>query len=167
MTQEHHKNSPNRRAKRDTLMRVKSDRAYDDLNKRKQLFVDAYLKTADRLESLYAAGYKPTPRNARAQANKLYYELAPIIREEMDRRIGTGAVLALQVIRELMESATSETVKLAAAKDYLTRAGLDKPIKTELEVSDLRDKQDAELQSELAELLTKVISDPGPGKTGT
>lgn len=142
--------------------RMTSKQTYDDLIDKHQKFVDAYLETADRVEAYLAAGYSPSKKTLRNAATNLYHKLAPIIKDEMDKRIGTGAVMALRVIRELMEHASSETVRLQAAKDYLTRAGFDKPVQTELTVNDSRDKTNAELQAEIQELLAKVTSDPGP-----
>ena len=131
-------------------------KTYDDLIPKKQAFVDAYLKTGDRDVSYVTAGYKPSPRSLKANARKLYIELQPIIQIEMEKRIGSGAVLALSVIFNLMQSAESESVKLAAAKDYLQRAGYDKPIEQKVIFEDLRSLAESEVDTEIAELMAKA-----------
>lgn len=132
---------------------------YEDLIPKKQAFVDAYLDSGDRDDAYLKAGYKPGKRSHRVNARALFLELQYVIKEEIDKRIGRGAVMALKIIREIMEDEKQTgTVRLQAAKDYLSRAGYDKPAESNLNINDMRDIKDDELQQEVDALLAKVVN---------
>lgn len=136
---------------------------YDDLNAKQRKYVREFIKTADRNASYKAAGYAP----ARANALRLHRRVSDIIESEVQKKIQTGAIIALNVVQGLMENATSEAVKLAAAKDYLTRAGKDTPVESEVRVLDSRKETDKELEDELGSLLDKATVTTLPETKGT
>lgn len=130
---------------------------YEDLAPRKQKFVDMYLKHGDRNEAYRLAGYSIQGRGWRANARKMYLELTGIIQERIDLKIGQGAILAMEIVSQLMQDDTvSPAVRLNAAKDYLQRAGYDKPAETNVNVNDARALKDEELDAEI-ETLLKIV----------
>jgi hypothetical protein len=135
---------------------------YETLNAKKQAYVDAYLKHGDKYAAYLDAGYKPSKRSYRSNAYQMYRELQGVIYAEIDKRIGSGAITALSAIKELMQTAESEIVRLSAAKDYLQRAGYDKLVETKLTVEDFRGVQDKDIKEEIEALLGKAVNEPGP-----
>ena len=136
---------------------------YDELKNSKQLFVDKYLELGDRNEAYLAAGYSVEGRGWKANARKMFLELESIIKERIDLRIGEGSILALGVIREIMEDKNvSPAVRLNAAKDYLQRAGYDKPIETTLNINSLDKASDEEIDAEIQTLLKIVPASEAP-----
>ena len=116
-------------------------------------FLDLYLDGMPPKIAWVEAGYAES--TAPKAMNKVR-ENWRLIDTMIDDRIGQHAPLALSVVVDLMQHAKSETVKLNAAKDILSRAGKDKPIElrhTSQAPEDLTEDQlDAEIIS-LAERL--------------
>ena len=130
---------------------------YEDLAPKRQKFVDSYLVTGDRNDAYREAGYSIEGRGWRANARKMYLELTSIIQDRIDLKISQGAIIAMRIVSEIMQDPTvSSAVRLNAAKDYLQRAGYDKPQETNISVSDTREIKDEDLQAEIETLLRIV-----------
>lgn len=131
---------------------------YEELTPRKQRYIDLYLKSGDKYKSYTDAGYNPSARTLRANAYKLYRELEPVIRAQIDKKIGKGAIMALNIVEELMlDPKQPGSVRYQCAKDYLNRAGYDQPTETKLTIDDLRGVEDQDLKSEIEELIGKAV----------
>ena len=130
---------------------------YEDLAPKKQLFVDSYIKLGDRKEAFEKAGYSVEGRGWTANARALFLSLEKIITERVDMKIGDGAVVAFNVVREIMvDKDVSPAVRLNAAKDYLNRAGYDVPIETRLNINDERNLSNSEIEAEIARIQTEM-----------
>ena len=75
----------------------------------------------DHVQAARRAGY--SEKTVANQACKLKRELASEIREELNHNFVGYAPKALQTLKELAESSTSESVRLQASRDLLDRAG--------------------------------------------
>lgn len=127
---------------------------YDDLSDKKQKFIDEYIRTASRDDAYKDSGYSIVGRGWKANARKLYFELFECIKQRIDDRIGAGAIIALSIVKEIMEDTTvSPAVRLNAAKDYLQRAGYDKPVETNINLNDNTKKTDEQIQQEIRALM--------------
>jgi phage terminase small subunit len=130
---------------------------YEDLAPKKQLFVDSYIKLGDRKEAFLKAGYSVEGRAWAANARALFLSLEKIITERVDMKIGDGAVVAFNVVREIMvDKDVSPAVRLNAAKDYLNRAGYDVPIETRVNINDERNLSNSEIEAEIARIQTEM-----------
>jgi hypothetical protein len=107
----------------------------------------------DRNAAYLKAGFSGTPKTCNSNAYKLFRQLQNIIQEQIEKKIGRGAIKALSVIEELMDNSDSDTVKLAAAKDYLSRAGYDVPVESRVRVEKV---DDSSLEDDIQELLDKA-----------
>lgn len=131
---------------------------YDELTKKKQEFIDQHLKTGDRDEAYRLAGYSIKGRSWKCNARNLFMELSPVIKDRIELRFGGGAILAMNIVQEIMEDKkVSPAVRLNAAKDYLTRAGYDKPQETTVLVKDKRTHK--QIDNEIADILGAQSAD--------
>ena len=129
---------------------------FDDLNDKSQKFIDFYLDTGDRDEAYRLAGYSIAGRAWKKNARMMFLKFEILIEERVETRIGEGALLALSVIRNLMTSAKSETVKLKAAQDYLHRGGRDHEKTEHEQPSKDADLTDEELHTEIQSLVRRM-----------
>ena len=129
---------------------------YDELSKRHRAYVDAFIQCGDKIEAYTLAGFTGQTSSARTNAVRLHRKLADVIEARVEDRIGTGAMMALNVIQTLMVSAESEAVKLAAAKDYLTRAGRDLPQVSKHLIDDTRDTTTQDIDQEILAILKQA-----------
>ena len=129
------------------------------LSKKKQRFVDAYIETNDDIEALKLAGYAWESRSAKNKARKLRTELAVHLEKALRTYIKSTdrSLRALHVVEGLM-TADSEAVALNAAKDVLSRAGLDakEEVSEETPLQKLTNKS---LDVRILELMAKVKGD--------
>jgi hypothetical protein len=132
---------------------------YEDLAPKKQKFVELYIKLGDRKVAYEKAGYSVEGRGWTANARGLFLSLEKIINERVDMKIGDGAVVAFNVVREIMEDVScSPAVRLNAAKDYLNRAGYDVPVETRLNINDERSLSNAEIDAEIKRIQEELPS---------
>ena len=96
-------------------------RQSDHLTEQRQIFIKEYCALGDHVEAARRAGY--SEKTIANQACKLKRELASEIREELNHNFVGYAPKALQTLKELAESSTSESVRLQASRDLLDRAG--------------------------------------------
>jgi phage terminase small subunit len=107
---------------------VQPPKLYNDLSRRHKHFVEHYVRTGDEAAAYLAAGYRDTKRT-NASARSLKLELARFIDEALGDYVQSTdiAVMAINQVRSLAESADSEAIRLQAAKELLSRGGWDKP----------------------------------------
>lgn len=101
---------------------------FEKLPKRKRKFVEEFAKTGDSIKAYLAAGYANNVNNLR-RARTLHKELTPYIQNAISERMSSDsmAVMGFNVICDLAENGDSEHIRLAAAKEILTRTGYDAP----------------------------------------
>ena len=121
------------------------------LTEKQSAFVKEFSLTGNGTQSAIKAGY--SEKTAYQKGHQLRYQFAREIEDET-RRLMQGAVPgALAQIVDLAARATSEQVRLQAAKDIMDRAGL-KP--TERIENITVEKSTDELRKELAQLMGPV-----------
>ena len=119
------------------------------MTERQDKFIEHYSITGNATQSAIEAGY------SEKTAKQKGYELKKNLRHEINDQ--TQKVLAdkipqnLHFLSELAEKAESESVRLAAVKDILDRAGL-KPVERS-EVTTVERMSNEEIQRELDALL--------------
>ena len=123
-------------------------RQSDRLTEQRQIFIKEYCALGDHVEAARRAGY--SEKTVANQACKLKRELASEIREELTLNFISHAPKALQTLKELAESSTSESVRLQASRDLLDRAGF-KPADRHEMIG--KQKSVDELNRELVELV--------------
>ena len=104
-------------------------RQSDHLSEQRQIFIKEFCRLGDHVQAARRAGY--SEKTIANQACKLKRELASEIREELTLNFISHAPKALQTLKELAESSTSESVRLQASRDLLDRAGF-KPADREM-----------------------------------
>ena len=121
------------------------------LTEKQTAFIKEFAMSGNGTQSAIKAGY--SEKTAYQKAHQLKYQFIREIEDET-RRMMQGAVPgALAQIVDLAATATSEAVRLQAAKDILDRSGL-KP--TERIENITVEKSTDELRNELAQLMGSV-----------
>ena len=123
-------------------------RRNDHLTDQRQVFLQEYCRHGNHVEAARRAGY--SEKTVANQACKLKRELASEIREELNHNFIGYAPKALQTLKELAESSTSESVRLQASRDLLDRAGF-KPADRHEMIG--KQKSVDELKAELVDLV--------------
>ena len=126
------------------------------LSKKHKLFIAEFVATGDDLQAWENAGYK-VDRASKNKARKLRTRLASHIEQALAAYIKSTdlAIMAVAVVADLAKDAGSDAVRLAAAKDILSRGGHDveKEVTIKHETKDMSndaiDKRLAELKAEL------------------
>ena len=127
-------------------------RRYEELPKKQQAFVDFCVKLGDKNEAYEKAGYSVQGRAWKANARSMYLSLSTVIKDRIDVMIGDGAILALNIVKEIMQDPEQPgATRLKASQDYLNRAGYDKPVETNINIADARTP--AQLDQEIQDLL--------------
>ena len=92
-----------------------------NLTNQRQVFVEEYVCSRNRLDAAKKAGEKDT-YTQRNQACKLRRECADEISKELHSNFAEIAPRALNILSDLSENAESESVRLGATRDLLDRA---------------------------------------------
>ena len=121
------------------------------LTDKQAAFVKEVALTGNGTQSAIKAGY--SAKTAYQKAHQLRYQFAIEIETETRRLMASAVPGALAQIVDLASHATSEQVRLQAAKDIMDRAGL-KP--TERIENITVEKSTDELRKELAQLMGSV-----------
>ena len=124
------------------------------LTDKQNLFVEHYIKTSNAKQAAIMAGY--SEKTAQVMGSKLKKQFREEIADRTRTRLMDGAGMALYTILDLVKNSTSDTVKLAAARDLLDRSGY-KP--TEKIEQTVMEKSTDELRAELAQLMGETESD--------
>jgi hypothetical protein len=137
---------------------MKKNIQLEDLNERRTIFLNHYVETGDELAAYEAAGFAMSCKNWRGEARKMLRALSDYVELAVKTRIGSHVPMAVQSIAHLAKHASSEMVRLNAAKDLLSRSGYDsaKVIEDRRDTPSTMDRE--ELLKELADMLN--VSDP-------
>ena len=135
------------------------------LTEQRKHFIEAYCRLGNGTLAAKEVGYKDSPSLVN-QASKLKRELSAEISEELRSSFMNAAPKALKTLMDLAENSSSDSVKLAASRELLDRAGF-RPIDRREEIRPQRTmvKIEAELVRligpEKAELLLrkKIVDD--------
>ena len=119
------------------------------LTEQRKHFVEAYCRLGNGTLAAREAGYKDSPTLVN-QASKLKRELSSEISEELTANFMSVAPRAMKTLVDLVENSPSDSVKLAACKDLLDRAGF-RPIDRRVEIRPQRTP--AELEAEIKRLV--------------
>ena len=118
------------------------------LTEKQTAFVKEFALTGNGTQSAIKAGY--SEKTAYQKGHQLRYQLARQIEDETRKLMQSAVPGALAQIVDLAARATSEQVRLQAAKDILDRAGLNPTERVE----NIRvEKSTDELRRELAQLM--------------
>jgi hypothetical protein len=120
-----------------------------ELNKAELIFVDEYMEHGDHIRAHKAAGYA----QVRGNASKKLKELRLHLQSEVYVKIGTHVPWAVGQLVELARNAASETVRLNALKDILSRAGYDQAIQIETSDVSEKDLDSKEMNKEIQDLI--------------
>ena len=127
------------------------------LTEQRKQFVEAYCRLGNGTLAAKEAGYKDSPSLVN-QASKLKRELSVEIAKELTANFMSVAPRAMKTLVDLAENSASDSVKLAACKDLLDRAGF-RPIDRREEIRPKRTPEELEAEikrlvgTETAELL--------------
>jgi|TARA_Y100000310_G_scaffold167175_1_gene166943 hypothetical protein len=125
------------------------------LTEKQNNFIEAYVKTSSGKQAAIMAGY--SEKTATVKGARLKKQFQREIEERTRTRLMDGAGLALDTILELVKTSTSDTVKLAAARDLLDRGGYKPTDKIEQTVVE---KSTVELRKELSQLMGETDPEP-------
>jgi hypothetical protein len=127
------------------------------LSKKHKLFIAEFVATGDDLQAWENAGYK-VDRASKNKARKLRTRLASHIEQALAAYIKSTdlAIMAVAVVADLAKDAGSDAVRLAAAKDILSRGGHDveKEVTIKHETKNLTNEQ---IDARLLELQNKMF----------
>ena len=119
------------------------------LTSKQENFIQNYIQFGDAKRSAILAGYPE--RSAKAKGSQLKKQFQAEIKARTELKMMDGAQMALDTLLKLAEQSTSDTVKLAAAKDILDRSGYQAVQR--VEQTHIEQSSTAELERELKVLL--------------
>ena len=119
------------------------------LTEQRKQFVEAYCRLGNGTLAAKEAGYKDSPSLVN-QASKLKRELSVEIAKELTANFLSVAPRAMKTLVDLAENSPSDSVKLAACKDLLDRAGF-RPIYRREEIRPQGSKE--QLEAEMIHLV--------------
>tara|TARA_R100000306_G_C4321916_1_gene115569 strand:+ start:162 stop:569 length:408 start_codon:yes stop_codon:yes gene_type:complete len=118
---------------------------------KQEAFIDAYCLTGNAKKSAVMAGYPE--KSAKQKGHDLKVQFMKEIKDRIERSVMDAAPVALSAMRSLAAEAASETVRLAANKDLLDRAGLKPTDRIEQQISHVEHTSTDELKRELEALV--------------
>ena len=116
---------------------------------KQELFIEAYCSIGNATKAAIQAGY--SEKTAKQQGHVLKKRLHKEIDELIRKRVQDAVPAAFNELSSLVQNATSEQVRLAAAKDILDRAGFKPTDKVEQKITH-GEKSTDELRKELEAL---------------
>ena len=119
-------------------------------------FIEHFVACGNATKAAMMAGY--SEKTAHVKGRQLKKSFASDILEMTQQMMVDATPRALHILKELSENANSESVKLAAVKDILDRAGL-KPV-DKIENTHIEQVSTSELKRELSALLEEDIPEP-------
>lgn len=134
---------------------------FESLPKKQQAFVEEFVRCGDAKEAYIRAGYSRDSHLVANNASKLRRELIAYISEKLSEYVTSTdmAALAINNIRDLMVTSTSDAVRLSAAKEILSRGGWDIPKEVTINhnVKHLSDEEiDARIRTLQGELMPSM-----------
>ena len=127
---------------------------------KQEAFIDAYCLTGNASKAAEMAGY--SPKAAKQKGYTLKNQFSYEIQEKTKKMIQDCVPGALSQLKNLVESAESESVKLGAIKDILDRAGHKPADKVEQQISHVESSSIDELKRELEALVGTSEADEIP-----
>jgi phage terminase small subunit len=130
----------------------------DQLSPKEKRFAQTYVATGGRnaAQAAIAAGYSDAGggASARTLAYRLLHRprVLQAIREETERNLRGGVALGSNVLVELAQKATSESVRLQAALALLDRGGMQLANRTEHHHVIEDNRTDAEIRAHIVEM---------------
>ena len=118
---------------------------------KQEAFIEAYCLTGNAKKSAIMAGY--SEKTAKQKGHELKNQFSDEIRRQIEKNVLDAAPIALAAMRNLAEEAASETVRLAANKDLLDRAGLKPTERIEQKIAHVEQASTDELKRELDALV--------------
>ena len=119
------------------------------LTSKQNAFITNYIKFGDANRAAILAGYPE--RSAKSKGSQLRKQFQSEIKARTELKMMDGAQMALDTLLKLAEQSTSDTVKLAAAKDILDRSGYQAVQR--VEQTHIEQSSTADLERELKVLL--------------
>ncbi len=120
-----------------------------ELNDREKIFMELYIENGDYLAAQIGAGSCPNGSNARKKAEELHAH----IRQALYLKIGSHVPWAIDQMVALAKGAKTETVRLNALKDILSRAGYDHALVIENRDAEPEEMSDKEIALEIQDLI--------------
>jgi len=117
---------------------------------KQELFIEAYCQSGNAKKAAVMAGY--SENTATQKGYYLKNKFAKEINEKTRQMIQDSVPAAINQMRVLADSAESESVRLAANKDLLDRAGLKPTERVETHISHVEQASTDELVRELEAL---------------
>ena len=117
---------------------------------KQELFIEAYCQSGTAKKAAVMAGY--SENTATQKGYYLKNKFAKEINEKTRQMIQDSVPAAINQMRVLADSAESESVRLAANKDLLDRAGLKPTERVETQISHVEQASTDELVRELEAL---------------
>ena len=117
---------------------------------KQEAFIESYCQTGNATKAAVMAGYSET--TATQKGYYLKNKFSKEIHEKTRQMIQDSVPAAINQMRILADSAESESVKLAANKDLLDRAGLKPTERVETQISHVEQASTDELVRELEAL---------------
>jgi phage terminase small subunit len=136
---------------------------FDKLPKKQQAFVEHFVRCGDAKEAYLAAGYTPSPNLLAPKAGTMRRELIAYISEKLGEYVTSVdmAALAVNNIRDLMANSPSDAVRLAAAKEILSRGGWDIPKEVTIN-HNVKHLSDEEIEVRIRRLQAELMPDMRP-----
>ena len=120
-----------------------------ELNDREKVFLELYIENGDYKAAYIGAGYAPHGSNARKKAEEMHVH----IKQAIYAKIGSHVPWAIDEMVKLARGAKTESVKLNALKDILSRAGYDHALVIENRDTDPDQMSDKEIAQEIQDLV--------------
>ena len=117
---------------------------------KQELFIESYCQSGNAKKAAIMAGY--SENTATQKGYYLKNKFAKEINEKTRQMIQDSVPAAINQMRVLADSAESESVRLAANKDLLDRAGLKPTERVETQISHVEQASTDELVRELEAL---------------
>lgn len=148
-------------AQRQTHAVVLHPQSFDELPKKKREFIEQYIRTGDAKRAAIVAGY--SEKSATMKASQLKRELNSYISDKIIEyaRGNEMAILGVNALASLVETADSDSVKLSAAKELvkLTLPETPKEVNINHNVKHLSDEEiDKRLRSLAQQLDMKDVT---------
>ena len=135
---------------------------FEDHTEKAQKFIMYRARGKSIHDAFTKCGYSVVGKGWQNQAYILNRRYARLIKEKIFDSISEHAVEAKDTVLELMRDLeTPANVRLACAKEIMTKAGWDMPI--ELRIDDARSMDDRELNGEITALLEAMKSEEPKG----
>lgn len=142
------------------------NRPFEELPRRRQIFVEQYVLSGDVLQAYLAAGYKKSANSLQKALQYRSQMREHIVKKTRELAESTDmAILGMKTVRELAINADSEAVRLQAGKELMARALPEAPKEvTHNHTHEIRNLTDEEIDKRIARLAGDLAIDVTPEK---